>query len=81
MQNGRVELDQSNNKECAVIVKNASSSDDGTWHFKVGYGANLDMKYYEHKAIVKVKGTHIHYMSNTNFQGYYTYYAYHTFTI
>ena len=70
VQNGRVELDQSDNKECAVIVKNASSSDDGTWHFKVGYGANLDMKYYEHKAIVKVKGTHIHYMSNTNFQGY-----------
>merc|ERR1711934_136615 len=55
VQNGRVELDQSDNKECAVIVKNASSSDDGTWHFKVGYGANLDMKYYEHKVIVKVK--------------------------
>ena len=78
MQNARVELDRSNNTECAVIVKNASSSDDGTWHFKVGYGANLDMKYYEHKAIVKVKGMPIHYVSNSDF---YTYYVCYTFPI
>ena len=71
MQNGRVQLDRSNNKECAVIVKNATSSDDGTWHFKVGYGANLDMKYYEHKAIVKVKGMQIHYVLTTDLQDYY----------
>ena len=34
------------------------------------------MKYYEHKAIVKVKGMLIHYVSNTNFQGLHVPYFY-----